>query len=810
MNGADTNMQTTTLVATGVVRTNSLDFVETVLTLQDAQVPLVMLSDSQQARDLPGITLRDCITPTERTGWFTARHAIADGNGIAQVSYTSGTEGQPKGIVLTYANLADATRRIIEAMQMSAEIREYVGIPATYSFGLARYRAISAVGGQAYMPPRGFDPAELAKMLAAGQVNALSAVPTLLRILLGQPEMIGASGNNLRWMEIGSQPMTAEEKKAIKAMFPKARIVQHYGLTEASRSTFLQLSEVTDDRLESVGRAAGQTEVALDSQGRIRIRGPHVARSRIDADGLHDLLDAEGWLQTNDLGHLSDGYLYFEGRADDLINCGGVKIVPDQLEAVLRARLAADAQICVARIPDADRGDGVLVAIEGSGANTDEVRRLADNALRDMGVAAGGALHVIKVDSIPRTGTGKAQRRVLAEGFIAQRAASAPTPKMAGAISDVRALFAHEFPGQTVRDEDSFETLGGDSLHFIKFSMAFEKRFGALPQKWEALNILELQSHVATSKKSTWLPLETVTLTRCFFILCIIGLHTNAFVYSSNWGAAYFLIMLAGYSVARFQLPEIIRSGSVRTLLGTVRSIAIPTILAIAVLEIATQPFDLRQLLLISNFVDPTQIEGFLFYFAEFYIQLLLLTAVLFSFPRVRRSFRDRPMVSALVLLVSVVALDRTIESFWNTDYNFHRTPWHYAWAFVLGMIMASAKDLPSRLLALTVALIAVLIEWRLTSAAYYVGGGCILLIFVRSIPVPAVAKTMIANIAAASMFIYIGNEVIIEFLKKILGQDWPWLALILCVAAGIIGMQIYSYLERLFFQAKRGLTRHN
>lgn len=160
----------------------------------------------------------------------------------AQISYTSGTEGQPKGILLTYANLTDAAERIIEQMQMTADIREYVGVPATFSFGMARYRAISAVGGHSYLPPRGFDPLELARMLTAGQVNALSVVPTLFRVLLAEPTVIGEAGKHLRWMEIGSQHMTADEKRYVRELFPNALIVQHYGLTEASRSTFLQVT----------------------------------------------------------------------------------------------------------------------------------------------------------------------------------------------------------------------------------------------------------------------------------------------------------------------------------------------------------------------------------------------------------------------------------------------------------------------------------------------------------------------------------------------------------------------------------------
>lgn len=805
----DLNMTKTALVATGVVRTNSLDFVDHVFALYAAHVPLVMLSDAAQAGNLPGITIDRCIQPGGRTGWLTARHAIEDGDDIAQISYTSGTEGKPKGIVLTHGNLADATRRIIDAMQMTSDIREYIGIPATFSFGLARFRAISAVGGQAYMPPRGFDPMEFARMLAADQINALSAVPSLLRLLLASPEIIGQAGSRLRWMEIGSQPMTAEEKLAIRAMFPKARIVQHYGLTEASRSTFLQISAVEPSRLASVGRPLGKTEIGLDGSGRIRIRGPHVAASRIDADGFHSLLDAEGWLQTNDLGHMSDGDLFFDGRADDLINCAGVKIVPDQLESQLRARLAPDTQLCVVRIPDAERGDGILVAIEGDQSAADRLRPVADAALREMGVAAGTALRVMAVDGLPRTETGKIQRKVLTERYLAQPPAQTKGPAATGTVTDVRSLFQHEFPGQTIREEDTFETLGGDSLHYIKFSIAFEKRFGALPDKWESLTAAQLQKHVEGRPKSGWLPLETVTLTRSFFILCILGLHTNAFIYSSNWGAAYFLIMLAGYSVARFQLPEIIRTGSVRTLFGTVASVAIPTMMVIAVLEVATQEFNLMQLLLVSNFLDPSSLHMFLFYFVEFYIQLLLLTALLFSIPKVRAVFSSQPMYSAIAVLALVIGFDHALDQIWNMDYNFHRTPWHYAWPFVVGIIIANANDFQSRLLALTVSLIAILIQWQFTSAAYYVGGGCLLILFVRSIRLPAAAKLVIANIASASMFIYLCHETTIQIVNKTFGEPHPWISLVLSVTLGIAGMQVYSYLERRFLQARKQITQN-
>ena len=792
------------LQATAVVRRNSIAFVEQLFALYAARRPLVLVSGAAQADQLPGLQIDRTIDPGDRTGWFTAQHPVILDDLPAQVTYTSGTEGLPKGILLTYRNLGYTTERIIDVMQMTSEIREYVGVPATFSFGMARYRAVSAVGGRAYMPPRGFDPMELARMLAAGEVNALSAVPTLLRILLADPAIIGNAGKALRWLEIGSQAMTADEKRQVRAMFPEARIVQHYGLTEASRSTFLVISEATDAQLDSVGHPVGQGEVALSADGRIRIRGPQVARSRIDADGLHDLTDAEGWLQTNDLGHLQDGYLFFDGRADDLINCGGQKVVPDQLEDRIRARLKPGLQIAVAKVPDAQRGDGILVALAGTSDQSARVKEAATAALAEMGIAAGSALHVMALDALPVTGTGKVQRRVLAEQFALRKVTSPPTTPAGGEITDVRSLFAHEFPGQDVSRDDSFDSLGGDSLHYIQFSLAYESRFGQLPDDWEKLTVAQLQAHADGSNASSWRRLETVTLTRAFFMICIVALHTEAFVYSPNWGAAYFLVMLAGYSVARFQLPEIIRSGSTRTLWGTIRYVAIPTILIGVFLELATRKFELPELLLVSNYFDPDTIRGYTFYFVEFYIQILILAALFFSFAPVRRAFAARPMLSAVAFFAFTAALDYVIELKWTGDYNYDRTPWHYGWCFALGMVLAQARDLPSRLFAFALSLATIFAYWHFTSAAYYVAGGVAVVLFIRTLIVPAPVKVLIAEIAGASMFMYLTHYQMISLVDKIFGEHRPWLALILSILTGIIGAHLYAWAEKIVMKPRR------
>ena len=235
------------LKATAVTARNSLAYVSHVFACAEARRTLVSVQDAHLVNELHGIEVDQCLEPAPRFGWFSEKHDLIREDLPAQVSFTSGTEGRPKAIVLSYSNLADTAGRIIQAMGMTSEIREYVGVPVTYSFGMGRFRAISAVGGKAFLSARGFDPLELARMLAAGEVNALSAVPTLLRILLDSPDVIGEAGKKLRWMEIGSQYMSADEKRRVREMFPEARIIQHYGLTEASRSTFLDVSDASGE-----------------------------------------------------------------------------------------------------------------------------------------------------------------------------------------------------------------------------------------------------------------------------------------------------------------------------------------------------------------------------------------------------------------------------------------------------------------------------------------------------------------------------------------------------------------------------------
>lgn len=794
-------MQKTPFHAVGLIRRSSISYVRHVLTLNQRRQPVVSLADAAAVDQVDGIVLDRCIDPEAGGGWFEERHALIRDDLPAQVSFTSGTEGKPKAIVLSHANLADASERLIEEMALTSEVREYIGVPVTHSFGMARARVVSAVGGRSYLPKRGFDPHELARMLAAGEVNSLAAVPTLLRLLLQRPEVVGTAGEKLRWMEIGSQYMSAAEKLAIRKLFPKARIVQHYGLTEASRSTFLQVSEASESELETVGRPVGKTEIDISPAGLIRIRGPHVAKWRIEDGRFVPLTGPDGWFVTNDRGHLDNGTLYFDGRADDLINSGGCKVNPDQLEAQIGKALGQTGKVVVAKVPDAVRGEGILVVTDEQGLDVPRVRAAAVEALKAMGLEVGDAMHVRAVASIPRTATGKPMRRVLADEYLAQVAAQ-PKPRPAEPVgnspADVLAFFRQFFPGREIDRDASFESLGGDSLGYIQFSMSYEDRFGPLPSGWESLSVAQLQAQSSSGGKRGWPRLESATLTRAFFMICIVALHLATFEYSKNWGAAYFLYLLAGYSLMRFQWPEIDRTGNVATLLGTVVRIAIPTVLAVVFMQFWARRFEPLPLLLVSNFFDPSAYKVVYYYFGEMYMQLVLMMAALFSFGRVREAFRHRPMTSCTALIAVAMLMSAASEWVWDTTFIYHRTPLWYFWTVACGMLVASAlpRGLQSRLTAMTIVTVAVLMHHGFTSASYYICGGTAMLLFWPEIAVPAVVKRVVGEIAGASMFMYLSHFQVESLVKRLCHGPQPWLALFAAIGVGIVLARTYYWLE--------------
>jgi serine O-acetyltransferase len=293
----------------------------------------------------------------------------------------------------------------------------------------------------------------------------------------------------------------------LRQALPNACIVQHYGLTEASRTTFLRVHEEGEAALESVGRAEGRVRVRINERGRIEIQGPHVALAILDGDRVQRL-GPEAWLETSDNGALVSGLLYFHGRADDLINCAGVKLSPEHLETRIRQELGIAGDFCIARCPDSLRGDGILVALTSD--TVEQKTRIVDRlcALAEaQGVAACGALTVCCVDSLPRTATGKVQRQQLAG--LAQKSLGQCCQQQA---NDFASRVQEVFGVKAFDETACFHDLGGDSLVHMEFSLWLERALGTVPADWESKPLAELVRLVADANPDPTQPTGTPKL----------------------------------------------------------------------------------------------------------------------------------------------------------------------------------------------------------------------------------------------------------------------------------------------------------
>lgn len=486
--------------AVGVVATGGAAYIRTMLRLLDGGAVAVPLRAAGDRERIAAAAVGRIETPEPGGGWIGDRFVSAPGDDPAMVAFSSGTEGAPKAVLLNRTALHDVVTRLTSAMEIDGAIREYVGVPVHHSFGYGRCRIVLNAGGACYLPPKGFDLTEIRAMLRAGEINAVSAVPSLWRVFLQNRDLFGAELEQVRWVEIGSQFMSAEEKLTLREALPNARIVQHYGLTEASRTTLLCIHAEPAAALASVGRAGGAVGLRIDATGRIEVTGLHLAMG-VDDGTAYRPLPPGAWLRTGDLGRIEGGLLHFEGRADDIINCAGIKLSPEAVETHVRETVPGAVGFAVAGRPDSLRGEAVLVALTPEAAPwRDAILQAVRGYAAAQGLDAASAIVAAAVAALPRTDAGKLQRRRLVEGLPAPTAAAqTPAPAAAGSAAGTAAAEIEAILGaDALRDDACFHDLGADSLRHMQMTLALERALGAAPRGWEAMPLRALAEAMGT------------------------------------------------------------------------------------------------------------------------------------------------------------------------------------------------------------------------------------------------------------------------------------------------------------------------
>jgi acyl-CoA synthetase (AMP-forming)/AMP-acid ligase II len=339
--------------------------------------------------------------------------------------FTSGTTGDPKAAVLRHRNLAAYLVTSLEFGSAGDDEAAIVTVPPYHIASVSSTLSTTYIGRRV-VQLASFDPTAWVAAVRQESVTHAMVVPTMLNRILDVIDAAsggdGAGLPSLRSLAYGGGPMPVQVVERAIELLPHVDLVNAYGLTETSSTISVlgpddhRLAFYSDDpawraRLGSVGQPLPGVEVEV-RDGLIWVRGEQVSGEYAGAgDGLDD-----GWFNTRDAGYVDeDGFLFVQGRVDDVIVRGGENLSPGEIEAVLVEHPAV-AAAAVVGIPDLEWGERVVAAVVRCGDCTEEeLRDHVRAALR----SASTPERIQFVDELPFNETGKLLRRVLRDELAA-------------------------------------------------------------------------------------------------------------------------------------------------------------------------------------------------------------------------------------------------------------------------------------------------------------------------------------------------------------------------------------------------------
>ncbi len=405
--------------------------------------PALLLTDDERASNLrtpAGIQVRGrdsfleaarSATSPESNDWET------DPDAIAILLFTSGTTGIPKAAVLRHKHLVSYILGSVEFGAAGEDDAALVCVPPYHVAGMAALLS-SVYAGRRVVQLANFDAQSWLDLARKERVTNAFVVPTMLAQIIDALEgQTRADLPHLRSLSYGGGKMPLSVIEKAMALFPEANFTNAYGLTETSSTiTILDpddhrtAANSEDDavrrRLVSVGRALPSIEieihdeaglpVAAGERGEICVRGEQVSGEYL---GTGSLLNEAGWFPTRDAGHLdAEGYLFLEGRIDDVIVRGGENLSPGEIEDVLLEHEAV-ADAAVVGIPDERWGEGVAAAVvlkTGCQASDEELKDWVKRHLRSSRVPQQIGFR----DQLPYNETGKLLRRRVREDLAGE------------------------------------------------------------------------------------------------------------------------------------------------------------------------------------------------------------------------------------------------------------------------------------------------------------------------------------------------------------------------------------------------------
>ncbi len=349
-----------------------------------------------------------------------AGNTVVPGGEITEILFTSGTTGKPKGAMLSQRGIAASIYNTAEGMDMDHEDVLLLPLPLNHSFGLRVMRS-ALYQGETLVLQNGFSFArELQENILQWNCNCMATVNAGFEML--QQQMGGRYRevfSRMRYIEFGAGAVSAEKRKQLAQDLPGVRLYNTWGSTETGGGLFLEFSARTD-KIQSAGKAIHDIQIKIvgsqgeklaeGEYGRLALNGSALMKGYFKDPELTKETLRQGWLFTNDLARMDkDGYVYLNGRVDDLISVGGEKVAPADVERiVLEQPGVKECACCGVEDPKGVLGQVPVLFLVPEGGGYQEKQLEEQIRIQGSGFMVPAAY--VKLQELPRNYMGKLDR----------------------------------------------------------------------------------------------------------------------------------------------------------------------------------------------------------------------------------------------------------------------------------------------------------------------------------------------------------------------------------------------------------------
>lgn len=661
---------------------------------------------------------------------------------LALLLSTSGSTGSAKLVRLSHRNVQANAESIAEYLRINAGDRAATTLPMSYCYGLSVINSHLLEGASLVLTDHSVVDPCFWDLFERTGATSFAAVPYTFELL----ERTGFQEMDLPRLRYVTQAGGRLAPELVQRYAGLGRekgweLFVMYGQTEATaRMAYLppHLAAQNPGRIgvPIPGGSFRIEPVEGLEDGELVYSGPNVmlgyAETPADLAAGRTITE----LRTGDLGRRHpDGLYEVTGRRSRFLKIAGLRIDLGRVEQIL-AELGVQAT--------STGTDGQLVvALQGS-HDPDLLRKVLAGSL---GIPR-GAVTMFTVEQLPRLGNGKPDyQAVLA--MAAPDPAAEERPAKAEGPQDVRRIMAEQLELDDVDGDSSFVSLGGDSLSYVATSVRLERALGTLPSDWHVRTVADLEqvAKPARQRRRLTARIESSIVLRAVAIVFIISTHIGLF----HWeGTAHVLLAVAGYNFARFQLGgERVRR--LRKQAASLARIVVPSMALIALGYAITDHYSVANIFLLNAVIGPREVTTeWHFWFVEVLTYLLVCMTALLAIPAVSRLERRFPLAFALALTAAGL-----LGRFGIVDLGVpHTGP--ALWLFALGWTIARARTVLQRCLATAIALLCIPGFFHDVPREATLLAGILVLIWVRTLPVPRGLQKLTVLLASASLYIYL------------------------------------------------------